>query len=89
MSTVEGLMTDAIEEMETEDQYNAHESHDEQRDPDCWLCERDLKEAMDEHAWMGRAVKTWTGGNPYAPADPQSPERDWYIDAQGYVKVDA
>jgi hypothetical protein len=62
------LMTDAIEEMETEDEYNRHESHDERPDLDgCWLCRRDFDEAVAEHAWMSTAVKSWSGGNPYAP----------------------
>ncbi len=87
---LEDLRTDAIQEMETEDEYNRHESHDERPDLDgCWLCQQAFEEAAAEHAWMGKAVKTWTGGNPYAPSDPQSPLRDWYIDGEGYVKSDA
>jgi hypothetical protein len=90
MTTPEDLMTDAIEEMETEDEYNRHESHDEQPDLEgCWLCRRAFDEAAAEHAWMNGAAKTWTGGNPYGPSDPQSPPREWYIDNEGWVKLDA
>ena len=67
-----------------------HQNHDERPDlDDCSICIEDLSAAMAEHAWMGRAVKTWTGGNPYGPSDPQAPDRSWYIDANGYVKVEA
>jgi hypothetical protein len=92
MSTPEDLKTDAIEELETEYQHFIHESegHDEfPKIGECWICQQHFEEDAAEHAWMGRAVKTWTGGNPYAPSDPQAPQRDWYVDDSGYVKADA
>lgn len=83
------LRADAIAEMELDDQYNRHESHDERPDlEDCWLCRQAFEEAFAEHAWMARAVRS-NPTNPYAPADPQAPQRDWYIDGEGFVKVDA
>jgi hypothetical protein len=66
-------------EHDYEDMQRAHfeGNHDER--PlldDCGGCKIAFSKAYAEHAWMGRAVKTWTGGNPYAPADNDGYDRE-------------
>ncbi len=52
------LMTDAVEEVELDDLYNAHGEHDgDMRNSECPRCEQDLADAMAEYAWMATAVK--------------------------------
>lgn len=68
---------------------SAHEGHEERFDLEsCAICRAAFDAAASEHAWMRRAIKG-DRTNPYAPGDPQAPERDWYLDESGYVKVDA
>ena len=61
MSTLEDLRADAIEEMETEDDWNRHEGHEgEYADPEgCWIC----RERFNEYLRSGETLPdSWFEG---------------------------